>query len=168
MTFKTLRKRLAAEAEKAGICDEWRRKILKAPSREYLLQLFIKGLDFAILNDFPSDELAAEFNDIAPAYGIFLNREGSWRTDNRKHIIAREAVITPANYDGFSVGEVYALHGGAVEIIARGYAVVCATVETGAQVIAKAYDNAQVRIFRHGGEITTRQNGKATIKVLTR
>lgn len=166
MTLKTLRKRLATEAEKAGICDEWRRKILKAPSREYLLQLFIKGLDFAILNDFPGDELAAEFDDIAPAYGIFLNREGSWGTDNRKHIIVRDAVVTPANYDGFSVGEVYALHGGAVEVIARGYAVVCVSVETGGRVIAKAYDNARVKIIRHGGEIKTRQKDKANIKVI--
>lgn len=159
MELQQLRKELAAEAKAAGICQEWLKKIKAAPSREYLITLFVKGLDFGILHDFPSNRLAAEFNDIAPYYGIFVNREGTWPTTNKKRVIARDVVVT-ATFDGFSVAEVYALHGSGVEVNASGYAIVSITVENGAQVVAKATDNAQVKIFHHGGQIKTSGNVK--------
>lgn len=160
MELQQLRKELAAEAKAAGICQEWLEKIKAAPSREYLITLFVKGLDFGILHDFPSDRLAAEFDDIAPHYGIFVNRDGTWPATNKKRVIARDAVVTPATFDGFSVAEVYALHGSGVEVNASGYAIVAITVENGAQVLAKATDNAQVKIFHHGGQIKTSGNVK--------
>lgn len=160
MELQQLRKELAAEAKAAGICQEWLEKIKAAPSREYLITLFVKGLDFGILHDFPSDCLAAEFDDIAPHYGIFVNRDGTWPATNKKRVIARDAVVTPATFDGFSVAEVYALHGSGVEVNASGYAIVAITVENGAQVVAKATDNAQVKIFHHGGQIKTSGNVK--------
>ena len=160
MELKQLRKELAAEAQAAGICQEWFKKIQNAPSREYLLQLFIKGLDFATLHDFPSNRLAAEFDDIAPHFGVFVNRQGTWPATGMKRVIARDAIVMPATFDGFSVGEVYALHGSGVEVNASGYAIVAITVEDGAQVVAKATDNAQVKIFHHGGQIKTSGNVK--------
>lgn len=160
MELQQLRKELAAEAKAAGICQEWLKKIKAAPSREYLITLFVKGLDFGILHDFPSNRLAAEFNDIAPYYGIFVNREGTWPTTNKKRVIARDAIVMPATFDGFSVAEVYALHGSGLEVNASGYAIVAITVENGAQVVAKATDNAQVKIFHHGGQIKTSGNVK--------
>lgn len=160
MELKKLRKELAAEARKAGICKEWLEKILTAPSREYLIQLFVKGLDFAILKDFPSDRLAAEFNDIAPHFGIFINREGTWQAASKKRVIARDAIVSPASFTSFDVAEVYALHDAGVEVKASGYAIVSVTVEEGAQVIATATDKAQVKIFQHGGQIQTRGNVK--------
>ena len=160
MELKQLRNELGEEARKAEICQEWLEKILTAPSREYLLRLFIKGLDFSILHDFPSNRLAAEFNDIAPHFGIFVNREGTWQATNKKRVIARDAVVMPATFDGFSVGEVYALHGSGVEVKASGYAIVAVTVEDGAQVKTTATDKAQVKIFHHGGQIKTQGNVK--------
>ena len=160
MELKQLRNELGEEARKAGICQEWLEKILTAPSREYLARLFIKGLDFAILHDFPSNRLAAEFDDIAPHFGIFVNRVGTWQATNKKRVIARDAVVTPATFDGFSVGEVYALHGSGVEVKASGYAIVAVTVEDGAQVKATATDKAQVKIFHHGGQIKAQGNVK--------
>ena len=160
MELKQLRKELGEEARKAGICQEWLEKILTAPSREYLLRLFIKGLDFSILHDFPSNRLAAEFNDIAPHFGIFVNREGTWQATNKKRVIARDAVVMPATFEGFSVGEVYALHGGRVNVNASGFAMLAITVEDGAHVVVTATDNAQVKIFNHGGQIETHGNVK--------
>lgn len=162
MDFKKLRKQLAAEATKAGICKEWREKILAAPSREYLMTLFIKGLDFAILNDFPSDELAAEFADIAPHEGIFINQA---ITDRRpyKTVVARNAAGR-LHFGAFQVADVYALRGAEVEIEADGHAILAVTTEQDAKVKITARDRATVRIFQHGGEIQTESQDHATIK----
>ena len=164
MTLKKLRKRLAAEADKAGICREWREKILTAPSREFLLTLFIKGLDFAILNNFPSDELAAEFADIAPHYGIFINQAIS---DSKPHktTIARNAA-GKVTVNRWSVGEVYALRGSEVEIEATGHACLYVTIEAGAKVRVTARHWAKVRILQHGGEVQTEAHDNAQINNL--
>lgn len=168
MDLKTLRKRLAAEAKVSGICQEWLEKIKRAPSREYLLHLFQKGLDFAILNDFPSDALAAEFSDIAPAYGIYINRRNLWTSQGHKKTIARDAhALTYTR--GFEVSEVYALRGSFVEIHASDYAIVYATVYPGARLRAKAGGFAQIKIINRGGEVeteTTEDPGEASIKVI--
>ena len=160
MELNQLRKELGEEARKAGICQEWLEKILTAPSREYLARLFIKGLDFAILHDFPSNRLAAEFDDIAPHFGIYINRVGTWQAEGKKRVIAREAVVMPATFAGFDVAEVYALHGSDVHVKATGYAIVAVTVEDSAQVEAEASEHAQVKIFHHGGQIKTQGNVK--------
>lgn len=167
MTLKTLRKRLASQARRAGICKEWRRKILNASSRQYLLQLFIRGVDFAIKNDFPDNELAAEFDDIAPAYGVFINREGKWRVVEKNRIIARDATICPAIFKGFAVAKVYALHGSTIEITASERAIVSVTVREGAKVSVTASDCARVQIFNYGGKVETLEKGEATIKTIT-
>lgn len=164
MDFKKLRKRLAAEAKAAGICAEWLEKIKAAPSREYLLQLFIKGLDFAILNDFPSDELAAEFNDIAPHFGIFINRPGDWETEGKKRVIARDTSMEFITFRGYEVGEVYALRGSRLTIRALGNALVAVTVEPGAYVETWMGRDARVTIYDHGGEIYTRDSHNVQIK----
>lgn len=162
MELKQLRNELADEAKKAGICQEWLQKILTAPSREYLLRLFITGLDFAILHDFPSDRLAAEFDDIAPHFGIFVNRQGKRTASNKKRVIARNAEVRPAIFNAFSVGEVYALRDSVVDVKASDYAIVAVTVEEGAKVTVTATDNARVKVFRHGGQIKAGSNVKIT------
>ena len=59
MSFEELKRALAAEAQAKGICSEWYSFILRATSKERLLTLFVKGLDFVFDNDFPSEELRA-------------------------------------------------------------------------------------------------------------
>lgn len=166
MELKELRKALAAEAKEAGICQEWLQKIKRAPSRDSLLRLFLRGLDFAILNNFPSDKLAAEFNDIAPAYGVYINQPGKWTSHGKKQTVARGATVESVT-GNFDVTEVYALRGSSVEIKATGYAIVYATVYEGAEVRATASDFAQIKIINRGADVETEQTGKATIKVIT-
>jgi hypothetical protein len=164
MELKQLRRELTAEAVKAGICEEWREKIANAPSREYLLTLAVKGLDFVILNDFPSLRLAAEFDDIAPHYGLYVNKPIEAR--NQKRVIARGAQSRGrAIYNGFQVGEVYAYAGAEVEVIVEDHAYTAITVEAGAKVIVKTAGKATAKIFNHGGSVARDTTGGGTIKI---
>ena len=73
MSFEELKRALAAEAQAKGICSEWYSFILRATSKERLLTLFVKGLDFVFDNDFPSAELRAEFKGLHEHYGVFID-----------------------------------------------------------------------------------------------
>lgn len=165
MELYKLRKALAAEAKAAGICREWHARILRANSREVLLDLFVRGLDFAISNDFPSDKLAGEFSDLAPHVGVFINQPILDRYIT-KRLIARDAEGT-ATFDGFTAGEVYALRGAEVEVIAKANAYVTISVEKGAKVHAIAIDNAKIVIADHGGAFTIDSARPEAYKVIT-
>jgi hypothetical protein len=167
MELSTLKKKLAAEAAAAGICEEWRGKILNAPSREYLLTLAVAGVDFVIMKDYPSKALASEFEDIAPHYGLYFDKPIMAR--NQKRIIARgEAARGAASYTGFAVAEVYACRGARLEVTAQDYAFVNITVEAGAEVCVKTAGNATVRIYDNGGRHTGNTAGGGKIKIITR
>lgn len=165
MDFNTLRKKLAAEAKGAGICREWHTKILRAPNRECLLNLFCLGVDFAAAKDFPSDGLAAEFADIAPRFGIFIKQPVIDRYVTRK-LIARQAAGA-VTFDGFTAAEVYALRGAELNVTARGNAYVSITAEKGATVRAEAHDKAKIIITNHGGGVTVSGDRPDSYKVLT-
>ena len=162
MDFQKLKKALAKEAKAAGICEAWHEKILNANSRDYLLELFIRGVDFATLNDFPSDALADEFKDIAPHFGIFINQPILDRYVTRR-VIAREAKGA-VTFDGYTAGEVYALRGADVQVTASANAYVAITVENGAKVQACAQDNATILISPHGAPSRQQATAPTDIK----
>lgn len=163
MDFNKLKRQLAKEATAAGICDEWREKILTATSREYLLQLAVKGSDFVTLKNFPSDDLAAEFADIAPHLGIYIGQPVS--TVNARFVLTRGAWGV-VSYDDFSVGDVYACRDTLLNVKARDYAKVSVTVMEGAEVDVTAEGKATVKIFQHGGKIKTDAADGANIKII--
>ncbi len=163
MELKDLRKALAKEAKAAGICKEWLEKIEHATNREALLALAVKGNDFLLLHDFPSDRLAAEFTDIAPHFGIYINRGVD--AFNPRFIFARGTAAGAISYKGFGVGEVYACKGAILTITAGDYAKVYATLEPGATIQVKATGSARVTISQHGGSMVTEATDGATIKV---
>lgn len=71
MELQQLKKILAAEAKEKGICKEWYEYILNAPSKERLLMLFVKGLNFCLKNNYQASPLWAEFEGIRQHYGVF-------------------------------------------------------------------------------------------------
>jgi len=106
MELKELKKRLAAEAKAKGICREWYEFILNAPSKERLLTLFVKGLDFCVENDYPSAQLRAEFAGLRQHFGIFMSDHISVKSG--KYVIGFGTSEGKAAYSGFDVAQILA------------------------------------------------------------
>jgi hypothetical protein len=53
--MQEITKYILRKAVAAGICHDWTLKIAKATSKNDLLKLFVKGIDFCIEKDFPSN-----------------------------------------------------------------------------------------------------------------
>lgn len=164
MEFKRLKKELAAEARQDGICRQWHEKILHAPSKEYLLGLFVKGSDFAMLNSYPSERLRREFDDLAPHCGVYLH--GRHTANNRRNVMALGASEVTATYDGCGVGDAIAADQARLAVGATGHAYVSVEVRGLAEVEARASGNAKVLIMKHGGAVHTEASGHAEIKVI--
>lgn len=164
MDFKKLKKRLAAEAKAKGICREWYEFILNATDKQRLLTLFVKGSDFCLLNDFPSPELRAEFNDTRREYGIFINDRVAVKS--LRNIFAFGTTAGSAEYANFDIGQIYARQDTEITITATGNAYVVVDVADRAKVDIQASGKARVSIFLHGGSYTASESGAAQIKII--
>lgn len=164
MELQQLRKELADEAKAKGICSEWYEFILNAPSKERLVNLFIKGQDFCEENNYPSPKLRAEFADIRNRYGVFC-ADDIIAARSQRTVIAFDKAKGKAEYDNFDVGSVSARGNSEIHITARNNALVVVSISEGAKAEITASDKARVSVILHGGECKTQATEQANIKI---
>ena len=161
-----MKKALAAEAKAAGICEDWYKHILQAQSKERLLALFFGGLDFVVDNDYPSEPLRREFDDIRRHYHIYEGEK--FDVKNPRNLVAYKGALGTAEFSSFAVAQVWARTGSAVRICAHDNAVLRVDVAKGAAVIVQADGLARVSVFLHGGALQHQATGLARIKIINK
>lgn len=164
MSFEELKRALAAEAQAKGICSEWYSFILRATSKERLLTLFVKGLDFVFDNDFPSAELREEFKGLHEHYGVFIDEPFS--VADMRRIVAFGTSEGEARFSGFCAAQVWARDDTKLVVEVEDNAFVCIDITSRAKVEITASGTAKVTVFQHGGECINRASGNANIKVI--
>lgn len=163
MDFKQLKKALAAEAKKAGICAEWHDYILQATSKERLVALYFGGFDFVEENDFPSEPLRREFDDIRRHYHVYENETFSVR--NPRRLVAYTGAQGNASFTDYTVAQLWARKGSEVNVKASGRAYVTLDVVEGAKAHIKASGKSRVTVFLHGGTVTQEKEDEAVITI---
>lgn len=163
MELTELKKALAAEAQAAGICSDWYNFILSAQDKGRLLALYFKGFDFVEENDFPSEPLRREFDDIRRAYNIYEKEPFAAR--NPRRLVAYMGALGTVALECFAVTQVWARPGSEVKVTAKDNAFVTVDLAEGAKVDVKAEGQARVIVFHHGGTLTQQSEGHAIIKI---
>ena len=164
MDLNELKKALAAEAQAAGICSEWYNKILSATTKERLVTLYFRGFDFVEGNDYPSERLRREFDDIRRHYNIYEGERFSVK--NPRRLVTYTGATGNAEFTNFAVAQVWARSGSEVEIRAKDRSFVTLDVALGAKADIKATGKSSVIVFNHGGTVTydTAEQAAITIK----
>ncbi len=163
MDFKELKKALAAEAKAAGICSEWYKKILTATTKEKLIALYFGGFDFVETNEYPSEELRREFDDIRKHFNVYEGE--TFCVKNPRRVVAYTGASGIVEFNNFAAANVYAFHGSEIEIKASGHAFVLVKAKEGTKLTITAKEEARVVVFSHGGTITHKANDNAVIKI---
>ena len=163
MDFKDLKKALASEAKAAGICQEWYEYILNAPDKGRLMALYFGGYDFVEANDFPSEPLRREFDDIRRHYAIYEDER--FNAQNPRRLVAYTGAEGTAHFTGFAVAQVWARKGAQVTIDANDRSCVTMDVAQGATAHIKATGKSSVIVFNHGGTIAQEATGDALITI---
>lgn len=141
------------------LCDEWYDG-WGHPTKEELVNKYIKGQDFCIENNFPSNEIIKKyFGEIAESEGVF--------TDNN-HVDLHNPPVVILNgnckadilLNEFHTCDIYIKHNSQANIM----------VEENAKVFVRMYHNSSVTIssngysqsfvYKHGGEIFSSGNVK--------
>lgn len=146
-------KELAKEAKRKGICESWHDDLKKlGDNKKAMVAMYVKGIDFCLSNDFPSNEYIREnFKGIMEDFGVFL--DDTINLVNYRRCIALGRTNGRVEIASYGVCEVFAKHDSELRIIAKDNAFVEIDIFDNAVVYVHAQDRAKVHINRYGGNI---------------
>lgn len=162
-----LNKELAHAAKKKGICEDWFKDLLNTEDKGKLIQMYLKGIDFCLSNEYPSLSFIREnFVGAMEPFGVFLDEE--IKAENSRHVVVLGNCNGTANYSGFEVGQVFAKHNAKLTVTAKDSSFVMIDVFDNAEVEVVASDNAKICVNHYGGRVTSQssEHGNSVIKII--
>lgn len=142
-------KTLAREAKKKGICKEWHTKLKSLTDRKAMVEMYLRGIDFCLANNYPdNDFIKANFSDIAPQMGVFVDSEIS--VENCPKCVCLGATFGKVTINNYNVCEIFAKHNAEINIIASDNAFVMIDVFDNSVVNIHAHDRARVCVNQYG------------------
>lgn len=146
---KGLSKTLAKDAKRKGICKEWHDRLKTITDLEALAEMYFKGIDFCMKNDFPTNDfIKAHFADFAPQVGVFVDCEIS--VENRLKCVCLGATFGTIKTNAFNVSEIFAKHQSELNILAAENAFVMIDAFDDAVINIHAHDRAKVCVNKYG------------------
>lgn len=115
---------LKADGISKGLCLQWQGKLRKGLKLEQLVELYIKGINFCIKNEYPTlDFLRQHFKGKCEPYGVYIDDEV---TDslNESNIVLNGACKAILDYDDYIVARAYIRHNSEAGVDVDGNALV--------------------------------------------
>lgn len=160
----TVSEELKTKAVELGLCTQWQNG-WGAPTKEQLVEKYIKGLDFCIEHDYPSVAyMKRNFDGIMQKMGVFAD-------DTIAEYIStptRRTIVINGHSDGkieckeYSVVAVYVRHSSNIEVVVCDRANIMVFVYDSANVSVKNIGVGRATVIQYGGRVKTQ--GEVTIK----
>lgn len=162
-----LSKELAKQAKAKGICSPWHAELLTLESKEEMVAMYIKGIDFCLANDYPkNDFIRKHFKGVMEKQGVFLDDDISIDVmDKNTKCVCLGTTKAVVNIYEYGVCEVFAKHNSCLAVNAEGNAFVVIDIFDDAVVHICANDKAKVCVNRYGGIVKYEANGDAIVKI---
>jgi len=158
-------KELAVEARRKGICQEWHDQLLRTKTVKELAEMYLKGIDFCLLNDYPSNDfIKRHFRGQTELFGIYLDEHIS--AQNKRKIVALGNCAGRIEVTGYGVSEIFLKHNSKLTVIVSDHAFVMVDIFDNANLRIIASGDAKVCINRYSGLIEAEQLDKAAIKII--
>lgn len=135
-----------------GLCRLWRGKLKAGMSIESMIQLYIKGIDFCISEDYPTLEFIRDnFRGKCEPFGAFVDDEISERK-NAPDTVLNGVCKAMLDYDSYSVSRIYIRHNSQAAINVSDHAIVTIDAfDNSNLIVATAGEDAQVLVNLYGG-----------------
>ena len=163
-TYMNLIKQLAKEAKKKGICEDWHLRLKVTDSVEELIDMYIKGIDFCLANNYPSNDfLRKNYKGKIEHRGIYIDDQ--FNLKNSRFLVSLGNCSGGIEVNGYNVSEVFVKDESSVTIIAKESAFVMVDIFDHASVSVIAHDSARVCINRYGGGVKQEELNNSSIKI---
>ncbi len=141
-----------------GLCRLWQMKLKSGLDVAELSDLYIRGIDFCISEDYPTiDFLRDNFKGKCEPYGIYIDDEVTG-ANNIKNAVFNGNCKAMLEYDGFSVSNIYARHNTQASV----------NVSENALVTIDAFDNSRLVVAVSGNSAIAFVNlyGNASVEAI--
>lgn len=143
-----------------GLCRLWQMKLRQDIDYKSLIELYIRGIDFCIMNDYPTvDFIREHFKGKCEEFGVFIDDDIEQK--NAPNIVLNGNCRAFLEYDWYSVANIYARHNtrGSVNVSDNSIVTIdifddselnVATAGDDAKVFVNVYGNANVECLGSG------------------
>jgi hypothetical protein len=161
-----LSKALAKQARGLNICQEWHDELMSLDSKRAMVEMYLKGIDFCLANDFPNNDfIRTNFQGVMEPFGIFL--DDSIDLVNVAKCVALGQTDGRVEITDFGCSEIFVKHRSELTIIAKGDAFVMADVFDNSVIHVQAHDRAKVCVNKYGGaKVEQETSGSGMVKII--
>lgn len=145
-------KEIALQAKKKAICKEWFASMMKQNDIKPLCDMYFRGSDWAMENDFPSLEILRRFKGKSDNYGLhtdFVGSVGLLNSVKHQSIAFFGNSIADLICEPFAVCEIIIRHNSKIKIVAEEQAYLVVNLLDAATVEIEA-ENATVKVYQYG------------------
>jgi len=161
-----LSKELAKQAKRFNICQEWHDELKNLNDKKAMLEMYLKGIDFCLSNDYPSNEyIRANFKGEMEKFGVFL--DDAIDLVNVDKCVALGKTKGRIVINDFGTSEIFVKHSSELTIIAKGDSFVMVDLFDDAVIHVQAHDRAKVCVNRYGNsQINHMQFDFGVVKII--
>ena len=141
-------KEIALEAKKKNICKEWFSEMTKQSDIKKLCEMYFKGDDWSMKNDFPSLDILRKFKGNSDQFGLHTDFNGLLK-DKKNTALFGESEVT-IDYSGYFAGTLIIRHDSKAKIQISENAYLVINLLDNAFVEIEATDHAKVHVFQYG------------------
>lgn len=142
---------LKSQAISCGLCSPWQSE-WGEPSKDELVEKYVRGIDFAIEHNFPSLEyMVRNFDDCMNKHGVYVSQELSLK--NPRITVANGSCTGDLLFNEFAVGRVYVRHNSDLTIHVSGMAKVFISLYDNCKIKVVQDGMAKVYIYKRGGSV---------------
>lgn len=160
-----LNNELKNQAIANGLCEQWTDDWIENRNKQELIDMWLRGIDFAIANDYPTNEFIKEHfepkllkeNHIyvdSPFHGVNLD----------KKVVLCGKSDGVLEFDKFSTCDIYVRHECHAHIRASGFSKVFINLYDGANITIKQMEAAKVYVYRHGFNCRVKYEGEVLVR----
>ena len=144
-----INKELRSLAIAKGLCEEWQNDWIRDKNKHELVSMFIKGIDFCIINEYPSiSYIKQNFKDVIHDHCLFVDEDVSLK--NERTIVLNGRCNANVIYDKYSVGQIYIRHNSKLLLLAKDNCRVFIMTHDKSSIKVQTQGNAKASIFEYG------------------
>lgn len=161
---KNIGKQLKSQAESLGACEKGLNGLDKLNEQE-LINRYVHFIDFAIENNFPSNEFIKENFDksLLEHNNIYVDSEFERRNARQVVVIQGESKGVLL-FDGMTTSDVYIRHDSEVTIDCSRLSKIFISVYDNAKIHVTQRDGASVYVYLHGENCSVESDGEVMIR----
>lgn len=160
-----LNKDLRDKAILCGLCEQWTNDWSENRNKQELIEMWLRGIDFAIANDYPTNEFIKEHFEpkLLKENHIFVDSPFHGVNLDKKVILCgkSDGVL---EFDKFSTCDIYIRHECHAHIRASGCSKVFINLYDGAKISIKQMEAAKVYVYLHGSNCHVKYEGEVLVR----